>query len=122
MLPPGVEDGVKILMSQSSQNTLVLYSKKGSTLLDELLKLIDLMLFYGAKPIQLAEFISNHESISKNAVQLTIEQSIKKSLSTRKNSKAKTKKVSDLIDMLKKDGLTEIDDNEEPNKSEPATS
>lgn len=73
MLPPDIEKGKKEQMNKLSLKLLVLFMKGKPTLLDELLKLFPMMLEYGAKPIDLAEFIKNHEISSRNVIKIDLE-------------------------------------------------
>ncbi|QEK12691.1 hypothetical protein FQB35_10310 [Crassaminicella thermophila] len=81
ILPKDTEQGIKELMKQNSLGILKLYDEKDSTLLDKLINLFDKELIeYGARLIDIANFINNHQynKVTEVEIQRCIDENLKK--------------------------------------------
>lgn len=103
ILPDDCNDGIKELLSETSLNILNLYAKDDTILYDELIRLFEFdMIKYGAKIIDLAEFINNIELLSISATSNQINQYLKDNLSKAASRGLKKKTLSDIGEQLKK--------------------
>lgn len=103
ILPEDCDEGIKELLSETSLNILNLYAKDDSILYDELIRLFEFdMIKYGAKIIDLAEFISNVEMPGISVTSHQISQYLQDNLSKTASRKLKKKTLSDISEQLKK--------------------
>lgn len=103
MLPKETDKAIKEMMKDSSFNILNLYNEVEITLLDKLIKLFeDEMLEHGAKIIDLAEFINNHESASKRVTKAQIKQCIDKHIDVHRIKNIKTASIHDVENAIAK--------------------
>lgn len=103
ILPEDCDEGIKELLGETSLNILNLYSKDDPTLYDELIRLFEFdMIKYGAKIIDLAEFINNVEVLGLSATPGQISQYLQDNLSKTSSRRIKKKTLSDITEQLKK--------------------
>lgn len=103
ILPDDCNEGIKELLSETSLNILNLYAKDDPILYDELIRLFEFdMIKYGAKIIDLAEFINNVELLSISATAHQVDQYLKDNLSKTTSRGVKKKTLSDISEQLKK--------------------
>lgn len=115
ILPDDCDRGIKELLSEASLNILNLYAKDDPTLYDELIRLFEFdMIKYGAKIIDLAEFINNVEILGISATSRQVSQYLQDNLSKPSSRRVKKKTLSDISEQLKK-VLTEKKDSENKN-------
>lgn len=97
ILPKDTKKEVKDVMKDSAYNILNLYNQRDATLLDRLIKLFDdEMINNGARIIDLAQFIKNHESVSKKITRNQIQDYVKKHIEVHKNKNIKTASLGDI--------------------------
>lgn len=103
ILPEDCDEGIKVLLSETSLNILNLYAKDDSTLYDELIRLFEFdMIKYGAKIIELAEFVNNVELLGISSTSGQINQYLQDNLSKTSSRRVKKKSLSDISEQLKK--------------------
>lgn len=97
MLPKDTEMSVQEMMRDYSYRILVLYKENNITLIDELINVFDKqMINYGAKVIDLAEFIINLESACVRMDKKQIDQKVEKHIEFKKSKEVKIKSISEL--------------------------
>ncbi|MDF2672823.1 MAG: hypothetical protein K0R09_1088 [Clostridiales bacterium] len=103
ILPDNCNEGIKELLSETSLNILNLYAKDDAILYDELIRLFEFdMIKYGAKIIDLAEFINNEEILGKSITSHQINQYLEDNISKKTSRGLKKKTLSDVGEQLKK--------------------